>query len=171
MFIPSSAIRFLSSSYYIPSRYPQLINPCPLPRSIPLSLIVPKPHLRFSNRYLFYSDRLSAWRPTPKQEGQSTLGQSGPATLPRHGVLILVAFCDLHRLQGNYSFPRSPNGKDLWIYGRQYTHSMRFKYVSLAILMEQSAWSETLCYATWIFSTFTILTRHHVTPHFYNTAL
>jgi hypothetical protein len=51
---------------YIPSCSLYLIHPFPLPRSMPLSLTVPRPQFRFSNR-------LTACHPTPNLEGQSTL--------------------------------------------------------------------------------------------------
>jgi len=38
---------------YVPSCSPLVINPFPLPRSIPLSLTVPRPQLRLSNRIYY----------------------------------------------------------------------------------------------------------------------
>jgi len=85
----------------------------PLPRSIPLSLPVPKPQFRFPN--LFHCDRLSACQPTPNLEGQSTVfiisGAEWPICTSRHRIPILVAFYDLHGLQWDYSFPQSPHGE------------------------------------------------------------
>jgi hypothetical protein len=95
---------------YVPSCSPLVINPFPLPRSIPLSLTVPRPQLRLSNR-IYYDDRLSACRPVSNLEGQSTVIVTLTYT-PRHRVPLLVAFYDLHGLQWCYSFPRSPRGDE-----------------------------------------------------------
>jgi hypothetical protein len=38
---------------HIPHRYPQLVNPFPLRRSIPFYLTVPRPHFRFTNDPFF----------------------------------------------------------------------------------------------------------------------
>jgi hypothetical protein len=48
-----------------------------------------------SQQLQFYRDRLPAARPTPNLEDR---------------VPILVAFYDMHGLQWDYSFPRSPDG-------------------------------------------------------------
>jgi hypothetical protein len=94
---------------------PQLVNPFPLPRSIPFYPTVPRPHFRFPNDLFFYSDRLSACRPTPNLKGQSaefiTPGAGWPSYTPRHWVPNLVAFYDLHGHQWDYSFPLSPHGE------------------------------------------------------------
>ena len=50
-----------------------LINPFPMPRSIPLSLTVPRPHFKFFNRQLLYGDTLRACHPSSILEGQSTV--------------------------------------------------------------------------------------------------
>jgi hypothetical protein len=100
---------------YIPSRCPHLINPLPLLRSIQLSLTVLRPHFRFPNSQHFYGGRLSACRPTPNLEGQSTIfitPRAGwPSCVPRLRVPILVTFYDLYGLQWDYSFPRLPHGE------------------------------------------------------------
>jgi hypothetical protein len=86
---------------YIPSCYPHLTNPLPLPRSIPISLTVPRP--QFSQ--LSYGDRLSACRPYPSLEDQSTLiiipRHDSPAIPPSTGyrLPVLVALYLLHGLQ------------------------------------------------------------------------
>jgi len=58
--------------------YPHLINPFPLPRSIPLSLTAPS----FSNSQLICGDRSSDCRRTPNLEGQSTVFKTPGAGWP-----------------------------------------------------------------------------------------
>jgi len=86
-----------------------LINTFPLPRSIPLSLTVPRPY--FSLRDRFFSVRLWACHPTLNLEGQSAIfktpREGWPRYTLRHWVTILVIFYDLHGLQWDYSFPQA----------------------------------------------------------------
>jgi hypothetical protein len=43
-----------------------------------------------------------------------SLESGWPSYTPRHRVPILVAFYDMHGLQWDYSFPRSPHGEMLY---------------------------------------------------------
>ena len=114
--IPGHLYTFPPSVFwsYDPSCYLHLIKPFPLPKSIPLSLTVPRLQFRFPNSQLFYGDRLSACRPTTNLETQSTVfitpGTGWPSYTPRHWVPILVAFYDLPGMQWECSFPLSPHG-------------------------------------------------------------
>ena len=74
MRIFSSLMDFYRQFCFLTSRFsPHVINPLPLPRSIALSLTVPKTHFKFPKCQLFYADSLSACRPTPILEEQSTV--------------------------------------------------------------------------------------------------
>jgi hypothetical protein len=60
---------------------------------------------------IYYGDMLSACRPTPNLEGQSTVNVPPTYTF-RHRVPLLIALYDLHGLQWYYYFPRSPHGDE-----------------------------------------------------------
>lgn len=90
--------------------YPQLINPFPVPRSIPLSL-----QGRNSCFFLRWETvTLSPCRSTPNLERQSTVfltpAAGWPTYTPRQCVLILVAFYDLNGLQWDHSSPYHHTG-------------------------------------------------------------
>jgi hypothetical protein len=95
--------------------YPHLMYPFQLSRTFPLCPTLLRPQLRFPNCKLFYGDSLSACRPAPNMEGQSTVfittGAGWLSYTPRHWVPILVASYDLVGLQWDYSIPRSPYGE------------------------------------------------------------
>jgi hypothetical protein len=76
-------------------------------------LTVPRPHIRFLNCWLFPGwDRQPHAQP-PTWRARSPylypLETGWPSYTPSHRVPILVAFYDMHGLQWDYSFPRSPH--------------------------------------------------------------
>jgi hypothetical protein len=87
---------------------------------MPLSLTVPRPQFRFSNK-------LTACHPTPNLEGQSTIYILTPGLC---GLAIPLGTGHpiwLHGLQWNFSFPRSPHGEILTICGRNRPNAGKIK--------------------------------------------
>jgi hypothetical protein len=84
-------------------------------------LTVPGPHLRFPNCWLFLGlgrqshDQPPTWR--TRSPYLCPLETRWPSYTPRQRVPNLVAFYDMHGLQWDYSFPRSPHGG--WQLSRQ----------------------------------------------------
>ena len=115
---PVHSLLLLCTTYVHSKSLPYLNNSFPLPRSIPLSLTVPRSQFRFPNSFFFFlnGDWLWACRPTPNLGGQSTIivtPESGwPSCTPRHWVCIVVTFCNLHGLQRDCSFPQSLHGEN-----------------------------------------------------------
>ena len=95
---------------YIPICYPHLINPFPLPKSIPLCLTVLRPQFRLPNSFFFFSWQVIpvtqplTWRASPPYLYPRAWW---PSYTTRHRVPNLVSFCDLHGLQWDYSLPQS----------------------------------------------------------------
>jgi hypothetical protein len=102
---------------HIPSCYPHFTNHFPFLGRLHSVRLFWGHNLGFLLVNFLYGDRISACRPTPNLEGQSTVliipGTGWPSYTPRHRVPILVAFCDFHGLQWDCSFPRSPHSSPL----------------------------------------------------------
>jgi hypothetical protein len=98
---------------YIPMRtFTSLMD---FSRSSLIYLTFPRSHLRFPNCWLFpgWGRQPHAQSPTWRTTSPYLypLETGWPSYTPRHRVTILVAFYDIHGLQWDYSFPRSPHGE------------------------------------------------------------
>jgi hypothetical protein len=83
--------------------------------SLTIDLTDPRSHFRFPNCWLFprWGHQPHAQPPTWRTRSPYLypLETGWPNYTPRHRVPILVAFNDMHGLQWDYSFPRSPHGE------------------------------------------------------------
>jgi hypothetical protein len=96
--------------FYIPRCYAHLFIPFPLPRSIPLSLTVPRP--LFFLTVSFFT--VKSCRPTSNLEGHSTVfttpGAGWPSYTPGSGYPIWSPFTTYMGYSSTVHFPRHHTG-------------------------------------------------------------